>query len=609
MRVGLSQHGGSSVSALAGAVGLALLFAWEYGMAHLPHTYGDIPFGSLFYLASAVGLLAATLFTRNRVPGPRVVAALDALAGLGMAVAGGLLGAVMLPLGPALAMAALAGFGATWMFVRWGTGVAQLGVHESIVSVCCSMVLAAFCKALMAALPAMPAVAFLVCTAVAATVCLGLFERGVRGRAFGAAEPAEVPGTVGAPGSNGASDSAAPAGSEPTCGVFSGRMFARFMILCFGIAAFSFTTTMAQAVLPGGFYVSSGPVALMDALLEALLALALVGWVVALRRRLSFTWSWRALLILTGVALALIPYASFGVGGLGELQRLTDDAAAGGAVALFARLGGFEGVSLALVRTVQSLIVGLWFLALADVVRYNRSSQFATFAIGWCAYALPSALGGFFGVVMLSFGATAVILLSIAAPVLIAVAFLVDEVSLGGRRLFQPVPAGGVYQGFIHSEFDADRAGAAGLQAEGGQPAGETSGVRAGERSAVAPGAAALCPAAAQGMCVSCEVCAVTGGAAPADGLAMAAVAADAGFAAAPVVVDSLTAKCDRAAARYALTGREREVLELLLRGRSKAYIAEALVISENTVRGHVKRLYTKMDVHDRQELINKLEE
>ena len=44
-------------------------------------------------------------------------------------------------------------------------------------------------------------------------------------------------------------------------------------------------------------------------------------------------------------------------------------------------------------------------------------------------------------------------------------------------------------------------------------------------------------------------------------------------------------------------------VLKLLAKGRSKIYIAETLYISENTVRGHSRRLYTKLGVHTRDEL------
>lgn len=58
-------------------------------------------------------------------------------------------------------------------------------------------------------------------------------------------------------------------------------------------------------------------------------------------------------------------------------------------------------------------------------------------------------------------------------------------------------------------------------------------------------------------------------------------------------------------AARYFLTARETEVLALLLAGRSVPYIAERLHLSDNTVKTHVRHLYTKLDVHNRQELLN----
>lgn len=65
----------------------------------------------------------------------------------------------------------------------------------------------------------------------------------------------------------------------------------------------------------------------------------------------------------------------------------------------------------------------------------------------------------------------------------------------------------------------------------------------------------------------------------------------------------SIDERCDLVAREYGLTGREVDVLKLLAKGRSKAYIAEALVISENTVRGHARRLYAKLGVHTRDEL------
>lgn len=56
------------------------------------------------------------------------------------------------------------------------------------------------------------------------------------------------------------------------------------------------------------------------------------------------------------------------------------------------------------------------------------------------------------------------------------------------------------------------------------------------------------------------------------------------------------------------LTKREREVMEFLARGRSAKYIADALVISQNTVWSHVKRVYAKTGVSSKQELIDLVE-
>lgn len=54
----------------------------------------------------------------------------------------------------------------------------------------------------------------------------------------------------------------------------------------------------------------------------------------------------------------------------------------------------------------------------------------------------------------------------------------------------------------------------------------------------------------------------------------------------------------------YHLTAKETEILELLLRGNTVPGTAEKLVVSENTVRSHWKRIYTKLDVHKKQEVI-----
>ena len=48
------------------------------------------------------------------------------------------------------------------------------------------------------------------------------------------------------------------------------------------------------------------------------------------------------------------------------------------------------------------------------------------------------------------------------------------------------------------------------------------------------------------------------------------------------------------------LTEREREVLSLIAEGRSNAEIGEALFISEATVKSHIGRIFTKLDLRDR---------
>ena len=57
------------------------------------------------------------------------------------------------------------------------------------------------------------------------------------------------------------------------------------------------------------------------------------------------------------------------------------------------------------------------------------------------------------------------------------------------------------------------------------------------------------------------------------------------------------------------LSARELEVLVLVCRGRSAPYIAETLYLSENTVKTYRKRIYQKLGVHDKQELIDLMEQ
>lgn len=70
-----------------------------------------------------------------------------------------------------------------------------------------------------------------------------------------------------------------------------------------------------------------------------------------------------------------------------------------------------------------------------------------------------------------------------------------------------------------------------------------------------------------------------------------------------PFYQDRLSKQVELVRRYYRLSAREAEVMELIARGNTVARIAEMLVVSENTIRTHSKRIYAKLDVHKRQEL------
>ena len=71
---------------------------------------------------------------------------------------------------------------------------------------------------------------------------------------------------------------------------------------------------------------------------------------------------------------------------------------------------------------------------------------------------------------------------------------------------------------------------------------------------------------------------------------------------------DPILDRCAELAQEYSLTAKETEVLSYLARGRTNTYIAEELVISPTTVRSHIRHIYSKLDIHNRQELIDLFE-
>jgi len=65
---------------------------------------------------------------------------------------------------------------------------------------------------------------------------------------------------------------------------------------------------------------------------------------------------------------------------------------------------------------------------------------------------------------------------------------------------------------------------------------------------------------------------------------------------------DQIEKRLEERSLRQQLTEREREVLEFLVKGRSNKEIATSLWISEQTVKSHLKTLFSKLNVRDRTE-------
>lgn len=67
--------------------------------------------------------------------------------------------------------------------------------------------------------------------------------------------------------------------------------------------------------------------------------------------------------------------------------------------------------------------------------------------------------------------------------------------------------------------------------------------------------------------------------------------------------VVELEGRCRQLAGEGGLTAREEEVLAVLCLGKSKAYIARELGMSEATAKSHVRNIYSKLGVHSKNEL------
>lgn len=70
-----------------------------------------------------------------------------------------------------------------------------------------------------------------------------------------------------------------------------------------------------------------------------------------------------------------------------------------------------------------------------------------------------------------------------------------------------------------------------------------------------------------------------------------------------PLILGKLAAGEEKPVVRITLSIREREVMELVADGKNNREIGEALFISENTVKGHLRRIIDKLQVNNRVEV------
>ena len=72
-----------------------------------------------------------------------------------------------------------------------------------------------------------------------------------------------------------------------------------------------------------------------------------------------------------------------------------------------------------------------------------------------------------------------------------------------------------------------------------------------------------------------------------------------------PAAADARSERIARLSETWGLTEREREIFALLAIGRTQPWIAENLGISESTVNSHVRHIYSKSNIRNRQELLD----
>jgi DNA-binding CsgD family transcriptional regulator len=69
-------------------------------------------------------------------------------------------------------------------------------------------------------------------------------------------------------------------------------------------------------------------------------------------------------------------------------------------------------------------------------------------------------------------------------------------------------------------------------------------------------------------------------------------------------VAESVHNRCHALANAYNLSIREEEILNLIVCGQSLQQVAKNMSLSHNTIKIHVKHIYSKLGVHTKEEIL-----
>ena len=207
--------------------------------------------------------------------------------------------------------------------------------------------------------------------------------------------------------------------------------------------------------------------------------------------------------------------------------------------------GHFTGLAIATVNIADTLMLGVLWITLQDVARHTTTDVYAVYGFAWASRVLSRDAGRVLIMVLGAMGASSYAVTAVIGIVVFALAASMALLLSDGILKMRPL-------------FAEDEAPKPERRARGPKPS--------------AP-VASLAPEA-------------------------------------PGVLDAKKAPSaqDWFREEFDLSERETEVALLIAQGRSKAYIADALCLSENTVRTHAKNVYAKLDVHSKQELIDLLQ-